>query len=102
MKKIGLGIAILLFAIVVEVSWTVVYKTTFLYTTGCPRCEVLKKKLDAKSIQYIENNSVEEMTELGITHVPMLKCDGWLMDFKSAVEWVNEQQEVCDEHYVED
>lgn len=68
-----------------------VHKTVVLYTTGCPKCKVLKAKLDAKGIQYEENGSVNDMKELGITNVPMLKCDGWLMDFKSAVEWVNEQ-----------
>lgn len=76
--------------------------TIVLYTTGCPRCEVLKKKLNSKGIQYEENSSVEEMKELGITNVPVLKCEGWLMDFKSAVEWVNNQKEACDEHYIED
>lgn len=77
-------------------------KSVVLYTTGCPRCKVLKSKLDAKGIQYEENDCVDEMRELGITNVPMLKCEGWLMDFKSAVEWANKQQEVCDEHHTED
>lgn len=85
-----------------EYSDLKVYKNIVLYTTGCPRCKVLKAKLDAKCIQYEENSSIDEMRELGITNVPMLKCEGWLMDFKSAVEWVNEQQEVCDEHHTED
>lgn len=60
-----------------------------LYSTGCPRCEVLKDKLSNKAVSYKENNSVEEMTALGITEVPMLKVDGKLLDFKAAVEWVN-------------
>ena len=60
-----------------------------LYSTGCPRCEVLKDKLSNKAVSYKENNSVEEMTALGITEVPMLKVNGKLLDFKSAVEWVN-------------
>lgn len=60
-----------------------------LYSTGCPRCEVLKDKLSSKDISYIENNSVDEMTVLGITQVPMLRVNGELLDFKAAVEWVN-------------
>lgn len=60
-----------------------------LYSTGCPRCEVLKDKLSSKAVYYKENNSVEEMTALGITEVPMLNVDGKLLDFKAAVEWVN-------------
>ena len=34
-----------------------------LYSTGCPKCRVLKTKLDKKNINYIENNDVEEMIE---------------------------------------
>ena len=60
-----------------------------LYSTGCPRCEVLKSKLNDKAISYTENNSVDEMTALGITQVPVLSVNGNLYEFKEAVEWVN-------------
>lgn len=66
-------------------------KSIVLYSTGCPRCEVLKKKLTEKNISYTENNSVDEMLTLGIMQVPMLGKDGSLMDFKTAVEWINKQ-----------
>lgn len=61
-----------------------------LYSTGCPKCKVLKSKLEDKGIEFVENNSVEEMTELGITQVPVLSVCGALLDFKKAVTWVNE------------
>jgi len=51
---------------------------------------VLKSKLEEKGIEFVENNSVEEMTELGITQVPVLSVCGALLDFKKAVTWVNE------------
>ena len=62
-----------------------------LYSTGCPKCKVLKKKLKEKGIEYIENNSVDEMISLGITQVPVLSYGGRLMDFRDAVNWVNER-----------
>lgn len=62
-----------------------------LYSTGCPRCEVLKKKLAEKNIDYTEVTSVDEMLGLGITQVPMFSVDGKLMDFREAVDWVNNQ-----------
>ena len=61
-----------------------------LYSTGCPKCKVLKSKLEDKGIEFVENNSVEEMIELGITQVPVLSVCGALLDFKKAVTWVNE------------
>lgn len=60
-----------------------------LYSTGCPKCKVLKSKLEEKNIEFVENNSVEEMTGLGITQVPVLSVGGVLLDFKKAVTWVN-------------
>lgn len=64
-----------------------------LYSTGCPKCGVLKKKLDERGIQYQENSTVEEMLKLGITSVPVLSIDGKMMDFACAVKWINDQGE---------
>ena len=62
-----------------------------LYTTGCPRCVVLKKKLAEKQIQYDECNSGAIMAQMGITHVPILSVNGELLGFSDAIKWVNEQ-----------
>lgn len=60
-----------------------------LYSTGCPKCEVLKKKLVAKNIRYNEENSREKMLELGLTEVPVLSVNGDLKSFGEAVKWIN-------------
>jgi 5'(3')-deoxyribonucleotidase/glutaredoxin len=62
-----------------------------LYSTGCPKCKVLKKKLKEKGIKYTENNSVDEMLSLGISQVPVLSVDNKLLDFSTANNWVNQQ-----------
>ena len=62
-----------------------------LYTTGCPRCTVLKNKLNEKSISYETVESIDEMTALGIMQVPVLGINGKLHDFTEAVQWVNKQ-----------
>ncbi len=56
-----------------------------LYTTGCPRCKVLREKLDGKGIPYTVNDSVDEMLSLGITEVPVLSVDGELLPFAEAM-----------------
>lgn len=61
-----------------------------LYSTGCPRCKVLKQKLDNKGIPYTMNSSVDEMLSLGIAQVPILSVDGDLLPFTKAIEWVNQ------------
>ena len=62
-----------------------------LYSTNCPKCRVLKKKLSDKGLSFEENLFVDEMEKLGITEVPVLSIDGELLDFKTAVDWVNRQ-----------
>ena len=60
-----------------------------LYSTHCPRCCVLEKKLQQKNISYEEVNDVEIMKEKGYLSVPVLEVDGTSMDFKEAFNYVN-------------
>ncbi len=60
-----------------------------LYSTGCPKCKVLKKKLENKGVEYTENNSVDQMLSMGIKQAPMLSVDGQLMNYIDAIHWVN-------------
>ena len=62
-----------------------------MYSTGCPRCEVLKKRLEQKGIEFEINNSVERMLSLGINDVPVLDVEGKLLPFAEAVKWVSIQ-----------
>lgn len=62
-----------------------------LYSTGCPQCSVLKKKLDAKGFSYRVNENVEAMLALGIDSVPVLSVDGELLGFAAANKWIGEQ-----------
>ena len=63
--------------------------TVTLYSTHCPKCMVLEKKLQQKDIVYTEINDVDVMTEKGFMTVPMLEVDGRVMDFKTASDWIN-------------
>ena len=62
-----------------------------LYTTGCPKCKVLKKKLDEKGLSYIECTDTDEMVSKGIMSVPVLEVEERLLQFSEAVEWANNQ-----------
>lgn len=61
------------------------------YSTDCPKCKILKKKLDGKGISYTENHSVEEMIEFGLMAAPALLIGDKLMNFTDAIAWANEQ-----------
>lgn len=61
-----------------------------LYSTGCPKCNVLKTKLKQKNIPYEEITDVEEMQRLGITNVPVLKIsDTEMLSFVEANQYIN-------------
>ncbi len=62
-----------------------------LYSTGCPRCTVLKKKLEEKGVTYATVTDIDEMMDLGIQSVPVLVADDKVMQFTEAIQWVNEQ-----------
>lgn len=62
-----------------------------MYSTNCPKCSVLEKKLQEKGVYYTKITNVEEMLELGIESVPMLKVGDELFGFPDAVKWVNKQ-----------
>lgn len=63
---------------------------TILYTSGCPRCKTLAKKLDEANIVYEKFSNVDEMINMGITTVPMLRVDDTMMNFSEAIKWINE------------
>lgn len=59
-----------------------------LFSTGCPRCGVLKKKLAESGVSYKEVTDVDEMLASGIMQAPQLLVDGDLLDFSEAIKWL--------------
>lgn len=62
-----------------------------LYTTGCPQCNVLCKKLKAAGVEFDVCEDVARMRELGFVAAPVLELDdGRRLNFSEAIEWVRE------------
>ena len=57
---------------------------------NCPKCKILKKKLDGKNIEYVECNDIDIMLTKGVESVPVIELDGNMFDYANAVKWVNE------------
>ena len=64
-----------------------------LYSTNCPKCNVLEKKLSVMNINYEIVTDTESMIKKGFMSAPMLEVDGNIMDFNSAIKWVNSMKE---------
>ena len=59
-----------------------------LYSTNCPRCVVLEKKLDEKGIEYDLVTDEDVMINKGFMTAPILEVDNEVMSFGEAVKWV--------------
>ncbi len=60
-----------------------------LYSTHCPRCNVLEKKLNMKNIPYQINIDEEEMYRKGYFDLPVLEVKGEPLPFNAANMWIN-------------
>lgn len=60
-----------------------------LYTTHCPKCEILKKKLDAKNMEYNICEDITIMEEKGFKYLPILEVDDKQLSFSDAVLYIN-------------
>ena len=60
-----------------------------LYTTHCPRCRVLKAKLDGENIDYEVVEGEEAIREKGFTTTPLLEVDDKILTFSEAMQWIN-------------
>lgn len=60
-----------------------------LYTTHCPRCKVLKAKLDSENIDYEVVEGEEAIREKGFVTTPLLEVDDKVLTFAEAMKWVN-------------
>lgn len=63
-----------------------------LYSTNCPKCKVLEKKLDSIGVNYTIVTDENLMISKGFSSAPMLEVDGNIMDFGNAVRWAKEQK----------
>ena len=61
-----------------------------LYSTNCPKCKVLEKKLGDSEIQYEVVTDEDLMIEKGFLSAPMLEVDGTVMDFGKAMKWLKQ------------
>lgn len=62
-----------------------------LYSTNCPKCKILEKKLIDADIIFVIKDDEDEMIKKGFTSAPMLEVDDKIMDFGEAVKWVKGQ-----------
>ena len=64
-----------------------------LYTTHCPKCRVVEKKLNMAGIEFNTSQDIQKLVRLGYSSAPILEIeDGTMLKFKDACHWVDAQQ----------
>ena len=63
-----------------------------LYSNGCPKCKVIKSKLEALNIKFTQTDNLDELISLGYKTLPLLKINDKILDFKSANDWIEERR----------
>ena len=62
-----------------------------LYSTGCPRCKVLKMKMEKKGLNFDISTDIQNLIDKGFQTAPALELDdGEILTFEQAVKYVNE------------
>lgn len=59
-----------------------------LYSTHCPKCKILEKKLDNANIEYVICDDIDIMTNKGFDFLPMLEVDDKIMNYTEATDWI--------------
>ena len=62
-------------------------------SSTCPKCKVLKTKLDKAGIEYQVNENIEDAKALGIKTLPYVQLqDGTLLDFGKAIAFIRDME----------
>lgn len=62
-----------------------------LYTNNCPKCNILKEKLDEKNITYEICSDIKLMVAKGFRSAPILEVDDVIMTYLNAINWIKER-----------
>lgn len=62
-----------------------------MYSTHCPKCLILEKKLNEAGVDYKICDDIDIMTNKGFDLLPMLEVDDNIMNYTEAVKWVNKR-----------
>jgi glutaredoxin len=59
-----------------------------LYSNGCPKCNILKGKMEEKKIDFTVVDDQTILDEKGFRSMPNLEVDGQVMNFNEAINYI--------------
>lgn len=67
-------------------------KKYILYSSNCPKCIVLKKKLEEAKIDFETIEDEEIFNKKNIRFMPAFEYDNQIVDFNSAIKYIKTQK----------
>lgn len=61
-----------------------------LYSNNCPKCKILKEKLDESSIDYEISNDFSNLIDNGFKTLPILKTNKGFLKFLPSINYIKE------------
>ena len=62
-----------------------------LYSTNCPKCNVLETKLKNANIGFNISNDLEGLMKQGFREAPILEVDNQYLKFSEAIKLIQER-----------
>ena len=57
-----------------------------LYSTGCPKCELLKRRLEKDGIAFDVSDDIDKLIEMGFMNAPILQVNDNYYEFSDAMK----------------
>lgn len=65
-----------------------------LYSTGCPKCNILERRLMNDGISFNISNDVDELIDMGFQNAPVLQIGDSFIDYANAMKLLKVFEEV--------
>lgn len=62
------------------------------YSSGCPKCKILEKKLQQHNIEFetINDFDSDELIKRGFYSLPIADINGDLHTFQETIQWIDD------------
>lgn len=65
-----------------------------LYSTGCPKCNILERRLTNDKIEFSITDNVDKLIDMGFQNAPVLQIDDNFIDYTNAMKLLKVYEDV--------
>ena len=65
-----------------------------LYSTGCPKCNILERRLTNDKIEFSITDNVDKLIDMGFQNAPVLQIGDNFIDYTNAMKLLKVYEDV--------